>query len=88
MTALTQKCREGGWITRVFNFCLAVKMSRKKKFGHQLLNNPMRVWWTSGIIASFHTAIPYIVRGITGTIRYYASPSAVERDFHAINGIV
>ncbi|XP_024364879.1 uncharacterized protein [Physcomitrium patens] len=38
----------------------------KKKFGHQLFKNPMRVWYAAGCVAILHTSIPYIVRGITG----------------------
>lgn len=55
---------------------------RKKKFGHQLLKDPMRVWFACGILGFVHTAIPYVIRGITGTlcdIILHLS-GAVERD--------
>lgn len=57
-----------------------MRLFRKKKFGHQLLKSPMRVWFASGCVALLHTAIPYVIRGITGVLCEPVSSSAIERD--------
>ncbi|KAG0576092.1 hypothetical protein M758_5G054600 [Ceratodon purpureus] len=69
----------------------------KKKFGHQLLKSPKRVWLASICVAIVHTAIPYVVRGITetpfvwgGDVWYVhvANICSILLNFHAMSSSV